>query len=485
MKVRPVFYVLGWLLVGLSLAMFLPAFVALSERDFDNAYVFFSSAVLTTFFAGGLIISLRGDEEGLDKRGSLMLVVLIWMVLPLFAALPIFFSDVTARSSSAALFEAISGFTTSGVTLLSDLQSQPRAILIWRAVLQWLGGFYTIVAATGIFVALGIGGMQLQFTAMPHGDGETLFKRIQQAGRALLRVYGLLTLICFIALNAAGMNTFEAFCHALSTISTGGFSTRDGSIGAFDNFLIELIIMVFMILGAINLALHWAALNGRWRSYGADPEARYFLGCLAVLITLSAVTVWVAGGSGISWQATRDTVFNSVSMLTTTGYWRGEITNLPLVTALMLLAAMLVGGGTGSTTGGFKQMRLFLLFKQALNELNNLTQPSGIFRLRYAGMTVQPEQSNAVWSVFVLFAFVLALLTVMLSISGVNFEQSVAMAISSLTNAGPAAAMFFGDPQAFSDAPVLTKFIAMAGMITGRMEVLTLVTLLNPEFWRR
>ena len=133
MKVRPVFYVLGWLLVGLSLAMFLPAFVALSERDFDNAYVFFSSAVLTTFFAGGLIISLRGDEEGLDKRGSLMLVVLIWMVLPLFAALPIFFSDVTARSSSAALFEAISGFTTSGVTLLSELQSQPRAILIWRA----------------------------------------------------------------------------------------------------------------------------------------------------------------------------------------------------------------------------------------------------------------------------------------------------------------------------------------------------------------
>lgn len=484
MKVRPVFYVLGWLIVGLSLAMFLPGFVALSEGDTDNAYVFFSSAVLTTFFAGGLIISLRGYEEGLDKRGSLLLVVLIWTILPLFAALPIFFSEVTGRSGVAALFEAISGFTTSGVTLLSNLESQPKAILIWRAVLQWLGGFYTIVAATGIFVALGIGGMQLQFTAMPHGDGETLFKRISQAGRVLARVYALLTLLCFVALIAAGMTSFEAFCHALSTVSTGGFSTRDGSIGAFDSFLIELIIMVFMILGAINIALHWAAVNGRWRSYASDPEARYFLGCLVVLIILTGATIWALGDAGLNREAVRDTVFNSVSMLTTTGYWRGDILNLPLVTALMLLAAMVVGGGTGSTTGGFKQMRLFLLFKQALNELYNLTQPSGVFRLRYAGMTVQPEQSNAIWSVFVLFAFVLALLTVGLSISGVSFEQAVAMAISSLTNAGPAASMFFGEAQAFSDASALTKFITMAGMITGRMEVLTLVTLLNPEFWR-
>lgn len=484
MKVRPVFYVLGWLLVGLSLAMFLPGFVALSEGDSENVYVFFSSAVLTTFFAGGLIISLRGYEARLDKRSSLLLIVLIWTVLPLFAALPIFFSEVTGRSGVAALFEAVSGFTTSGMTLLTNLESQPKAILVWRAVLQWLGGFYTIVAATGIFVALGIGGMQLQFTAMPHGEGETLFKRIRQTGHALLRVYALLTLLCFVALIAAGMTSFDAFCHALSTISTGGFSTRDGSIGAFDNVLIELIIMIFMILGAINLALHWAAINGRWRSYAADPEVRYFLGCLAVLIILSGASIWVVGDLRLNWQTTRDTVFNSVSMLTTTGYWRGDIANLPLVTALMLLAAMLVGGGTGSTTGGFKQMRLFLLFKQALNELSNLTQPSGVFRLRYAGMTVKPEQSNAIWSVFVLFAFVLALLTVGLSISGVSFEQSVAMAISSLTNAGPTATMFFGDAQAFSDAPDLTKFIAMAGMITGRMEVLTLVTLLNPEFWR-
>ena len=484
MKVRPVFYVLGWLLVGLSLAMFVPGIVALSEADTENAYVFFSSAVLTTFFAGGLIISLRGYEAGLDKRGSLLLVVLIWAVLPLFAALPIFFSDVTGRSGVAALFEAVSGFTTSGITLLSDLETQPKAILVWRAVLQWLGGFYTIVAATGIFVALGIGGMQLQFTAMPHGDGETLFKRIRQAGRALLRVYALLTLLCFIALLAVGMTSFEAFCHALSTVSTGGFSTRDGSIGAFDSFLIELVVMIFMILGAINLALHWAAINGRWRSYSADPEARYFLGCLVVLVILSCATIWALGEAGVSRQGARDAMFNAVSMLTTTGYWRGDIVNLPLVTALMLLAAMLVGGGTGSTTGGFKQMRLFLLFKQALNELHNLTQPSGVFRLRYAGMTVQAEQSNAIWSVFVLFAFVLTLLTVGLSISGVSFEQAVAMAISSLTNAGPAATMFFGDAQAYSDASALTQFIAMAGMITGRMEVLTLVTLLNPEFWR-
>lgn len=483
MKSDAVLCVFGWLLGGLSLSMFIPALGALIANDQENALVFFNSAVVCGFFAGAFIIGLRGKEEGLTKRGSLLLIMLVWTILPVFAAIPIYFSEVIFTPGKA-LFEAVSGLTTSGATVITHLDRQPAAILLWRAQMQWLGGLYTIIAASGIFVFLGIGGLQLQYASMPHGDGQTLFGRLRQVARALLGVYAALTLFCFLSFWAAGMPIFDAFCHALSTVSTGGFSTRDASIGAFKSPRIELVAVIFMILGAMNMALHWAAANGRWRGYRLDPEARY-LGVALLVIVSGVFAVLLAsrfdgGVSAVQWA-----LFNGASFLTTTGFWTGTIAGAPLTAGLILLAAALLGGATGSTSGGFKEMRVGLVIKQGWLELARLTSPNEVLRLRYGKAGVKQSQIAAVWTVFIGFGFFLVLGALLIGLTGPNFEQSVAIAAAAISNSGPAAALFYADPVTpYATLPESTRVLAMIGMIAGRMEVLTLLTLLSPAYWR-
>jgi len=482
-KADAVLCIFGWLLAGMSLAMFVPAFGALIGNDIEHSLVFFNSAAICGFFAGLLIISLRGKENELTKRGSLLLVLIVWTILPVFAAVPIYFSGVIF-SPGKALFEAVSGFTTSGATVLTHLDRQPVAILLWRALLQWLGGLYTVIAAGGIFVMLGIGGMQMQYVSMPHGDGQSLFGRLRQVARALLGVYSLLTLFCFLSYWAAGMPIFDAFCHALSTVSTGGFSTRDASIGAFNSPLIEMVAVIFMTLGAMNLALHWAAANGRWRGYALDPEARY-LGA-AILATVAGVAAillasdFKSGVGPLHWA-----LFNGVSFLTTSGFWTGNLAGVPPVAAVILLAAVLVGGATGSTSGGFKQMRVGLVIRQGWLELARLISPNEVLTMRYGAAGVKQSQIAAVWVVFVGLSFVLILAIVLIGLTGPNFEQSVSIAISAISNSGPAAALFYdGAVSPYASMSEATRAVAMAGMIAGRMEVLTLLTLLSPAYWR-
>lgn len=483
MKAGAVLYVLGWLLGGLTLSMFVPALAALIADDTENALVFFNSAAVSSFFAGALIISLRGKEGDLNKRGSLLLIVLMWTVLPLFAAVPIYFSGVLYNPGKA-FFEAVSGFTTTGATILTHLDRQPAAILLWRAILQWLGGLYTVLAASGIYAALGIGGLQLQYGTMPHGEGQTLFGRLRQTAFALAGIYASLTMACFLAFWAGGMPTFDSFCHAMSTVSTGGFSTRDASIGAFDSPRLEAVAAIFMILGAMNLTLHWAAAHGRWRGYRLDPEVR-FLG-IALLITGSGTVAFIyatdfAGGDG----ALRWGVFNAISFVTNTGFWTGSLAGTPLFLGLILLTTVLVGGSTGSTAGGFKLMRIGLVIKQGMLELSRLINPNEMLSLRYGKTSVKEGQIAAVWAVFVGLVFVIALATLIIALTGPSFEQSLSLAVAAISNAGPASAMFFPDPvtpyAALSEA---TRAVVIIGMIIGRIEVLALLMLLSPIFWR-
>ncbi len=483
MKAGAVLYALGWLLGGLAISMFVPALAAVMAGDMENARVFFNSAVFCGFFAGAMILSLRGREAEFNKRGSLLLVGLVWTVLPLFAAVPIYFSGVIF-SPGKALFEAVSGFTTTGATVLSHLDRQPAAILLWRAILQWLGGLYTIIAASGIFAALGIGGLQLQFAAMPHGEGQTLFGRLRQTARVLLGVYAALSAVCFLGLWAAGMPVFDSLCHALSTISTGGFSTRDASIGAFKSPLVEAVAATFMILGAMNPSLHWAAANGRWRAWRLDPEARYL--AIAIIVTVAGVFVilhvtdFEAGQNYIRWA-----LFNGISFLTTGGYWTGNIAGAPLILGLILVAALLVGGATGSASGGFKQMRAALVIKQGWLELARLASPNEVLRLRYGEAGVKDAQIAAVWAVFTGLVFVIALGALLIALTGPNFEQSLAIAAAAVSNSGPAAIMFFPGPGTpYSGLSDATRAVAMMGMIIGRIGVLAMLTLLSRAFWR-
>lgn len=463
--------------------MLVPAFTALMGGDTENAEIFLNAAAVGGFFAGAMIIGLRGKAAELNLRGALLLIFLVWTVLPFFAAAPVYYSGVSF-SASKALFEAVSGLTTTGATVLTHLERKPASILVWRAMLQWQGGFFTIIAASSIFNALEIGGGQLQYAAMPHGAGETLFGRIRQAVRPLFLIYALLTLLCFLGLWAAGLPQFDAFCHALSAISTGGFSTRDGSIGAFNSPMAEMVMALFMLLGAMNMVLHWAAVNGRWRGYSLDPEMRYLgIACLA-----AAASVFIAllasdyqGGRG----AVRWALFNSISFLTTSGFWTGNIAGAPAITGIFFCTAVLVGGATGSTSGGFKLLRVGLILKQGWLELARLTGPNAILRLRHGGARVSQSQIAGVWVVFTAFVFTLGLGVAAISLTGPDFEQSIAIAVASIANAGPVAGFFFTDPVTpYARLPEITRALAMIGMIMGRMEVLTVLTLLSPAFWR-
>lgn len=483
MKAGAALCVLGWILAGLALSMLIPAFTALLGGDPKNAKTFLNAAAISGFFAGALITGLRGKEAELNLRGALLLIFLVWTVLPFFAAAPIYYSGVSF-SASKALFEAVSGLTTTGATVLTHLERKPEAILIWRALLQWHGGFFTIIAASSIFTALEIGGGQLQYASMPHGAGETLFGRIRQAVRPLLLIYSLLTLLCFLGLWAVGMPRFDAFCHALSAISTGGFSTRDGSIGAFNSPMAEMVLALFMLLGAMNMVLHWAAINGRWRGYSLDPEMRYLgIACLVAAMSVFIallVTDYPEGRGAVRWA-----VFNSISFLTTSGFWTGNISGAPEIIGVFLCLAVLVGGATGSSSGGFKLMRVGLVVKQGWLELARLTDPRAILRLRYGGVRVSPSQIAGVWVVFTAFVFTLVLGVALISLTGPSFEQSVAIAAASIANAGPVAGFFSTDSVTpYARLPEEARALAMIGMIMGRMEVLTVLTLLSPAFWR-
>lgn len=483
MKLGGVLYALGWMLALLTLLMFAPAITGLLTGDMDNALVFFNAGVLTTFFAGAMVFSLRGAEQRLNKRGGLLLIVLMWTVLPLFAAIPIYFSGVVFTPGKA-LFEAVSGLTTTGATVLGHLDRQPAAILLWRAILQWLGGLYTVVAATAIIVALGVGGMQLQYTALPHGAGQTLSGRLRQTGSVLLSVYTLLTVMCFVALWVAGLPMFDALCHALATVSTGGFSTRDGSLGEFNAPWAEFAAMIFMVLGAMNITLHWSAVNGRWRHYRLDPEVRY-LSLTLLLVILCVSLALLASKPEFNAASLRWALFNSVSFSTNTGFWTGEIADAPGLAALVLLGALAIGGGAGSASGGFKLMRVGLVLKQGALEVSQLLYPSQILRLRYGKIPVNEDQIATVWVVFVLFCFLAVGMILLLSLTGPGFEQSMALAFTAISNCGQGAAMFFAETAnpyiGLSDS---SRTVAMLGMLMGRMEVLTVLTLLNPAFWR-
>lgn len=483
MKLGGVLYALGWMLAGLTLLMFVPAITGLLSGDWEIALVFFNAGLLTTFFAGAMVFSLRGSEQPLNKRGGLLLIVLMWTVLPLFAAIPIYFSGAVFTAEKA-WFEAVSGLTTTGATVLGHLDRQPAAILIWRAILQWLGGLYTIVSATAIIVALGVGGMQLQYTSMPHGDGRTLTGRLRQTGSVLLSVYTLLTVMCFISLWVAGLPMFDAICHALATVSTGGFSTRDGSLGAFNAPWVEFIAMIFMVLGAMNITLHWSAVNGRWRHYRMDPEVRY-LGVMLILVILCVTLALLLSKPEFNLATLRWALFNSVSFSTNTGFWTGDLARTPGLPALVLLGALVVGGSVGSSSGGFKLMRVGLVLKQGGLEIAQLLYPSQVLRLRYGKTPVSENLIAVVWVVFVLFSFLAATVILLISLSGPGFDQSVALALSAISNCGPPVAMFFpGDASPYTGLQESSRMITTVAMLMGRMEVLTVLTLLNPAFWR-
>ena len=483
MSYATVLSVLGWGLAALAGAMLAPALLAYGLAEGTAASAFVATAVLTAFIGGALIIATRGARPEVGKPEGFLLAVLAWTVLPLFGAIP-FLLTGTFDSLTGAYFESLSGLTTTGATLLADVDQAARSVLLWRALLAWIGGLGTILLAVSLLSLHGIGGMHLFRSAIPRGERDALKPRLVEAIRAIWWIYATLTALCTAVLWSVGMPPFDALVNALSALSSAGFTAREGSIGVYDSPLIELVLIVFMTIAALNFSLHWAAFHGRFGSYAGDPECQYFL----VLAALGAAAV----AALYAWQADADTtlalrtgLFNAVSMLSTTGFTTGNAATWPVSVPVLLLTLALVGGATGSTAGGIKLMRLGLYFKQGGRELARLAHPHGIVRLRYGKQTVAEPVMRAAWSFFVLFMFGFVTVAVALSLFGLDARTALAAAAAALSNTGPALVMGSGGTAHWAAFPDGAKWVICLVMLVGRLELLTVLVLFRATFWRR
>lgn len=487
MRYSTCFIGLGWLLIACAVAATFPALVALLYGEGQAARAFLAGGLISAFAGGATLFALRGAVIRARRHELLLAMVMAWSIVPFFAAMPFLLSGATATFADA-YFEAVSGLTTTGATIFPSVDALPRSIVLWRALLQWIGGFATLAAVIAVYPVLNIGGMQLFNNQLPHGEGESLFDRLRGVVLATWQVYLLLTLVCMILLWVTGTPFFDGFCLAFSTLSTGGFMPRDGTLSAYGNPLTAIVLIPFMALAALNFTLHRAFLDGRRKVYRTDPEVRRFL-----LLALVATVLFVAGletglGAGGGDFAFMESagigLFTAISMVSTTGFITGDASMFPLTPVLLIMPLILIGGATGSTAGGVKLMRTWILTLHGDREFWLLAHPHGVVNKSYGGKPVSPEATASVWAFFILFVLSLCAITLALAAAGLDLQSATSAAAASLSNTGPALALMSPDLPGYWAISEFGRWVLCLSMILGRLEVLPLLVLLSSAFWR-
>lgn len=480
MDMRPVGYVIGLLVAVLGAAMLLPLLVDLAEGR-GHWPVFLQSAAITLF--GGIAIALacaNGVREGLTIQQTFLLTTSVWVALPLFGAIPFMLGDTDARVVDA-VFEAMSGMTTTGATVFSGLDDLPKGLLIWRAILQWLGGIGIIVVAMVFLPELRVGGMQI----FKSESFDTLGKILPRAGQIATQISGLyvaFTLICTMVYLFFGMNVFDATAHAMTTISTGGFSNYDASFGAFSGPL-EYIAGIFMILAALPFVRYVQLINGNPMALHRDPQVRGFVMTIIVLIAL--LTLLLDADVHLDHeQAIREAFFNVTSIISGTGYASVDYMQWGSFAVALFFFMGLIGGCAGSTACSIKVFRYQLLFASIRAQLRRIRSPHGIFTPRYDGRPVTEEVLASVMAFFMFFILTLGLVAVALSMTGLDFVTSVSGAAAALANIGPGLGDIIGPAGNFSSLNDTAKWILTVAMLLGRLELMVVYVIFTVKFWR-
>ncbi len=474
--------VLGILLMLFSFTMLTPLPIALY---YDEHILSFLDAFLVAFLSGLLIwLPVRNFKDDLRLRDGFLIVCLFWVVLGLFGAVPLYVSPAPDMTITDAVFESMSGLTTTGATVLVGIDALPRGLLYYRQQLQWLGGMGIIVLAVAILPMLGVGGMQLYRAESPGPVKDNkLTPRITETAKALWFIYMGLTLACGLAYWGAGMSKFDAVGHAFSTVAIGGFSTHDASMAWFDAPLIEIIAIIFMLLSALNFALHFTA----WRSasllvYFRDPEALGLMVVTFFMVIIVTVLLWLSGTYLEPDEALLKAAFQVVSIGTTTGFASAPFVLWPTFIPVMLLFASFVGGCAGSTAGGMKMIRFLLLIKQGLREVTRLIHPSAEIPVKLGHRAVPNHVIEAVWGFFSVYVALFAVMLLVLMATGLDQVTAFSAVAACLNNLGPG----LGDVASnFAVVGNTGKWVLVLAMLLGRLEIFTLLVLFTPTFWRR
>lgn len=476
--------ILGLLLALFSITMLPPLLIALWNGNMASAIAFFSAFLLILITGIILWYPVRHKLNELKLRDGFFIVVLFWTALGLAGAVPLLLSEEPRLSFTDAAFESLSGLTTTGATVITGLDHLPQSILFYRQQLQWLGGMGIIVLAVAILPMLGIGGMQLYRAEIPGPVKDSkLTPRVTETAKALWYIYLALTIACAAAYWLAGMNVFDAITHSFSTVSIGGFSTHDLSIGYFNSPLVDTIAVIFMILAGLNFTLHFLAWhNMNPGIYRLDSEARTYFSVLVVICVICSLYLIYQGIYQDETTAIMHGIFQAVSITTTTGFTTAAFHSWPTFLPVLLLFASFMGGCAFSTGGGLKVIRVLLLFKQGVREIKRLIHPYAIIPIKLGDKPVQESVINAVWGFFASYVAVFAFLMLCLMATGLDQITAFSAMAACMNNLGPGLGDVAGH---YGNISNIAKWILCLGMLLGRLEIFTLLVLISPAFWRK
>ncbi|MEO0654333.1 MAG: TrkH family potassium uptake protein [Pseudomonadota bacterium] len=477
---RPVGHVIGLLVASLGVAMIVPLLIDVAQGN-GHWTAFLQASIITTLTGVFLAIACaNGVTDRLSIQQTFLLTTGVWFALPVFGALPFALGATEARFVDA-FFEAMSGLTTTGSTVLSDLETLPQGLLFWRALLQWFGGIGIIVVAMVFLPELRIGGMQI-FRSEGFDTFGKILPRATEISSQISVIYFSLTFFCALAYLIAGMNTFDAVTHAMTTVATGGFANYDSSFAGFAP-AVEYVAVIFMLLAALPFVRYVQLLAGSARPLFKDSQIRVFFIILAVIVAIVTLWLWVQAGA-LSEAAFRKALFNVASILTGTGYASADYMVWGAFPVVLIFFTGLIGGCAGSTSCSIKVFRYQLLFSSIKVQIRQIHSPNGVFTPRYAGRPVGEDVLSSVMAFFVLFIVSLGVLSVALGATGLDFITSVSGAAAALANIGPGLGDEIGPAGTFGGLNDTAKWLLIAGMLIGRLELMAVYALLTVAFWR-
>ena len=482
MRWRYIFNIIGVLVFFFGLTMMIPLLVGLYYHD-SSVYPLLKSLGITVAVGLGCYIVFKsGRAEVISQREGMAIVSIGWTAVGLFGALPFYFTS-GFESFADAVFESVSGFTTTGASVLTNIEAVSEGLLFWRSFIQWLGGMGIIVLSVAILPFLGVGGMQLYKAEVPSPVPDKLKPRIRDTAMVLWKVYALISLAQVVLLMLGGMNLYDAVCHTFTTMPTGGFSTKNASIAHYDSVYFDGIFIFFMLLAGINFSLHYQFLKGKPLAFWRDSECRFFLGMVLILTLVVCVNLYGQVYAAIG-DALRYGTFQVVSIITTTGFATADYERWPAMSQLILLLCMFIGASAGSTGGGMKCLRIMLCFKYCYRELFNLIHPRAVSPIKIGGNTVPDEVMHSVLGFMALYTGLFALSAVALAGLGVDFKTSLSAIAASIGNIGPGFGLV-GPVENYAHIPYLGKWLLIWCMLLGRLEIFTVIILVVPEFWRK